>query len=228
MSTSAEVMQQLEAWGSEQFRKTFARHGIKDAMFGVSYANLGALKKKIKKDHALAVDLWQTGNHDARTFALMVADPAQADAALLESWAHDLNCYPLSDALAGFVSQTPDAVKIAENWIERDNEWVESAGWATLGNLAYHSETLPDSYFEAYLPRIERDIHTVKNRVRHEMNMLVIAIGGRNERLARIASAVAKRIGRVVVDHGKTDCKTPEMIPYIQKIIDRKNKKQKG
>src|SRR5512138_1789984 len=169
MATSGEVMQQLEGWGSEQTRKTYGRHGVKDAMFGVSFANLGALKKKIKQDHALALDLWATGNHDARIFALMIADPARADAALIERWAGDLNNYVLSDALASFASRTPDAKAIAEDFIERDNEWVESVGWAILGNLALHDESLPDSYFETYLPRIERDIHTVKNRVRHEL-----------------------------------------------------------
>jgi 3-methyladenine DNA glycosylase AlkD len=52
-------------------------------MFGVSYAALGKLKKQIKQEHALAEALWETGNHDARVLATMVADPRKADAALL-------------------------------------------------------------------------------------------------------------------------------------------------
>ena len=38
-------------------------------MFGVSYAALGKLKRKIKVDHELAEKLWATGNHDARIAA---------------------------------------------------------------------------------------------------------------------------------------------------------------
>ena len=43
-----EVMSELEALGTAQNRKVYARHGIRDEMFGVSYANLGKMVKKLK------------------------------------------------------------------------------------------------------------------------------------------------------------------------------------
>lgn len=224
MATSGEVMQQLEAWGTEQNRKTYTRHGASPPMFGVSFANMGTLKKKIKVDHALALDLWKTGNHDARILALMIADPAQTDLAQLETWMKDIDNYVLSDALAAYIATTPIARQVAEDWIERDGEWVEATGWVILGSLAHRDADMPDSYYEAYLPRIEREIHSAKNRVRHSMNGAVIAIGGRNTATADKAIAAAQRIGKVVVDHGQTDCKTPEAVGYIQKILARKNK----
>ena len=52
--TLAEAMKQLEAQGTAQNRKIYARHGVKGEMFGVSSANLYALQKKIKVDHRLA------------------------------------------------------------------------------------------------------------------------------------------------------------------------------
>lgn len=57
---------------------------------------LRQLNKKIKKDHALAQQLWATGNHDARVFATMIADPEQADDALLEAWVNDLGNYVIA------------------------------------------------------------------------------------------------------------------------------------
>src|SRR5690606_9859111 len=96
-----EVMAQLEALGTEQNRKTYARHGVKSAMFGVSYANLDKLKKKIKVDHPLAEALWATGNHDARVLATKIADPQQPDLAHLQAWAHDLDSYVICDAFSG-------------------------------------------------------------------------------------------------------------------------------
>ncbi|MFY8052278.1 MAG: DNA alkylation repair protein, partial [Armatimonadaceae bacterium] len=70
----AEVLAQLEAAGSEQTRKTYARHGIRGECFGVSYAVLGQLRKKIKVDDSLALELWASGIHDARILACMVMD----------------------------------------------------------------------------------------------------------------------------------------------------------
>ncbi|AIK38509.1 hypothetical protein BG07_4909 [Bacillus pseudomycoides] len=46
-----EVMHQLEECGTEQNRKTYKNHGAKEPLFGVSFANLKQLKKKIKKEN---------------------------------------------------------------------------------------------------------------------------------------------------------------------------------
>ena len=71
-----QTMAELKKCGSAQTRKTYARHGVKGEIFGVSYADHGKLKKKIGVDHDLAVQLWATGNHaqtGARSTAQFVA-----------------------------------------------------------------------------------------------------------------------------------------------------------
>src|SRR3972149_5604630 len=103
MSTTADVLAKLESLGTEQNRKVYRRHGVKGELYGISYANLTALKKRVKTNHNIACDLWKTGNHDARVFAMMIADPKRADAALLEQWVRDLDNYMLTDALSGYV-----------------------------------------------------------------------------------------------------------------------------
>src|SRR3712207_8808706 len=80
------AMARLEALGTEQNRKTYARHGATENVFGVSYADLGKLQKEIKVDHELARDLWATGNHDARILATKVADPAALTAKDADAW----------------------------------------------------------------------------------------------------------------------------------------------
>ena len=52
--TYADVMAQLKAAGSAQTRKTYARHGVEGEMFGVSYATLKAMDKKVADDTELA------------------------------------------------------------------------------------------------------------------------------------------------------------------------------
>ncbi len=54
-----EVLQELKALGTEQNRKVYRRHGVGENLHGVSFANLGKLKKKIKIDHELAERLWE-------------------------------------------------------------------------------------------------------------------------------------------------------------------------
>ena len=220
--TADEVLAELESMGTAQNRKVYRRHGVGGEMYGVSYANQGKLKKRIKVDHALAEALWASGNHDARVLATMVADPSRIASSQLDAWALDLDNYVLTDAFASLAAQTPFVRAKFEKWGRSKNEWIGQAGWLMLCTLARSDGELPDDFFEAQLAAIEDQIHGRKNRVRYAMNSALTNIGGRNPALKRKAIAAAKRIGKVDVDHGETGCKTPDAAPYIEKIWARK------
>ncbi len=219
------ILTEMERLGTEQARKTYKRHGVGDNVYGVSYSDLGKFQKKLKINHDIALDLWASGIHDAQILALLIADPHKADSTTLDKWVQTLNNYVITDAFGAYVAKTPLAWQKAEAWIQADHEWIAAAGWDILGSLASNDTTLPDSYFEPYLAIIERDLHNAKNRTRHSMNNALIAIGARNPTLQPNAVATAKRIGKVKVDHGLTNCKTPDAISYMQKVIDHKTKK---
>ena len=220
--TKNEVVARLKTAGTAQNRKVYRRHGVLGDKYGVSYAELGKFTKQIKTDHDLAVQLWDTGNHDARILATMIADPAKMKAALLDSWSRDLDSYPLTDAFVVLVSKTDFAPKKMEKWAPAKSEWIAQAGWALLSHLAVKHTDLPDSFFLEHLETIEREIHSRKNRVRHSMNGALIAIGLRNPNLDQRALAAAAGIGKVEVDHGETNCKTPDAAAYITKARKRK------
>jgi 3-methyladenine DNA glycosylase AlkD len=223
MINTQDVMGLLEAAGSAQTRKIYARHGARGPMFGVSYAVFEKLRKQIKINHEIALGLWASGNHDARTLAMMIADPKQADNAMLEAWVGALDDYGSCDALSKYVAKTHLAREKAEQWITSDSEWISTTGWDLIGLLALQDKTLADAYFLPHIDTIEQHIHTRKNRTRYAMNSALIAIGGRGAGLSERALAAAAAIGTVEVDHGETNCKTPVASEYIQKMLQRKN-----
>jgi 3-methyladenine DNA glycosylase AlkD len=217
-----EALDTLRSLGTEQARKTYRRHGAAEDVYGVSFAELGKLKKKIKVDHALAEGLWASGNHDARMLAAMVADPARLDQKTLDAWAAGLRNYVESDGLSDIAARAPQARETMARWMASDREWVAAAGWRVLANLARMEDGLPDEDCERFLSIIERDIKSSPNRVRHEMNSAVIAIGAYHPALTAKALAAAARIGKVEVDHGDTGCKTADAAAYIKKTLERK------
>ncbi|TDJ79552.1 MAG: DNA alkylation repair protein [Planctomycetota bacterium] len=211
------VLKQLAALGTAQNRKVYGRHGVQDTMYGVSYADLGKLKKAIQVDHALAESLWKSGNHDARVLASMIADPARMTGAKLEEWVAQCENYILADAVSGVASKSAHAEQKMKKWTKARGEWIASIGWNVLTSLAMTENDLTDDFFEEYLGRIENGIHSARNRTRYAMNNALIAIGVRCAKLEKLAIATAKRIGKVEVDHGETSCKTPDAAPYIKK-----------
>jgi 3-methyladenine DNA glycosylase AlkD len=214
----AEVMAELEAAGSAQTRKTYARHGVTEPMFGVSFATLKALMKRIDVDHELAMALWDTGNFDARNLAVKVLDPLRMSAADLDRWAEGasqaLGC---GEYAASLPAEGQSGVAKAREWLASANPSHVRAGWSLAGALALRDEDSSDGWFLELLGQIERDIHTAPNAVRSAMNRTMISIGCRNPSLRSAALATAGRVGVVDVDHGDTACETPDAAASIEK-----------
>ncbi|MDX2473418.1 MAG: DNA alkylation repair protein [Candidatus Krumholzibacteria bacterium] len=227
--TLAQTLAALKKEGTDQNRKVYGHHGVTGAMYGVSYAALKKLKKSIGTDHALACGLWQTGNHDARILACMVADPAAMSARDLDTWLREIDNYVLCDAFAELVARSGQGLRKFEIWKKRKSEFASTAGWNALSSAATYEDgaALSQEFVLAQIAHIEAHIHDQPNRTRHSMNQALICLGAINGTLAKQAKAAAKRIGRVQVDHGQTSCKTPDAGPYIDKVLAHRAGKAK-
>jgi hypothetical protein len=127
----------------------------------------------------------------------------------------------LVDYVAKVVARSPLALPCMSSWVGSDDEWIGRGGWSVMSVLATEHPEVPDASFTPYLAVIERKIDAAKNRTREAMNTALIAIGGRSDALATSATAAAKRIGAVEVDHGDTACETPDAVSYIKKMRAR-------
>lgn len=226
-SVCEETLAQLEELGTPQNRKVYPRHGVKGPLFGVSYANLRSLAKRLAPDPRLAFELWSSGNHDARVLATMVDDPSRISERTLRERLADVDDYVLADALASLIGRSALRDKLAGDWTaDPEDEWTGTVGWSLVAAQALDAERCPsDEYFMERLSYIERHIANAANRVRHSMNGALIAIGCRSREMRKAAEGVSSRIGKVEVDHGETSCKTPEAIPYLARVWRRKTKR---
>jgi 3-methyladenine DNA glycosylase AlkD len=113
--------------------------------------------------------------------------------------------------------------ELALEWIESDEEFIASAGWATLASLVgiKPDNELDLDLLDQLLDRVEKNIHESQNRVRYSMNGFVISVGTYVKALTDKALLVGEKIGKVHVDMGGTACKVPLAKDYIQKVIDK-------
>jgi 3-methyladenine DNA glycosylase AlkD len=218
---AAAALGALEKAGTEQNRKVLRKHGYPEPMFGVSFAILRTMAKQIGAEQALAEDLWASGNTDARLLAAMIADPEALTRDVADRWVAEARCAVLVDEVARVVARSPLALPCMSSWVGSDDEWIGRGGWSVMSVLATDHPEVPDASFTPYLAVIERRIEAAKNRTREKMNGALIAIGGRSDALAAPATAAAKRIGAVEVDHGDTACETPDAVSYIAKMRAR-------
>ncbi len=215
-----QAMAELEAKGSAATKKTFLRHGAKEPFFGVKVADLKVIQKKLKGDQALALELYATGNGDAQYLAGLVVDGRKMTARQVQAWADTAAWEMIANTIVPWVaSEHPDGLALALQWIDSPKENIAATGWRTLGALAavVPDEQLPMKQFSALLDRVAKTLKASPDGVRYAMNLFVIMCGTYLAALGDQAIATARKLGRVEVDMGDTECKVPDAESYIVK-----------
>jgi len=214
------MMQQLRKLGTAQNVKVYRRHGCGENVYGVSFAHLKRLARQLGLDHELAAELWSTENSDARSLAMMIADPDQLTASQADAWCRSVTYHLHAGELAGVVARSNLARSKRRIWCRRRAEMVRTAGYALVGAmLKSDPETLTLNECREVLESVANEVHASPNRARHTMVQAVIAIAAARPELADEAIAIGERIGTVHVDHGETSCQTPQIVPSIRKIL---------
>lgn len=230
--TAEDIMQQLAELGNQSVKNIYLNHGAKEPFFGVKVGDLKPIQKKIKKNHALAKELYSTGNSDAMYLAGLIADEKAMTKADLQDWVNNAVWYMHSEYTVAWVAAESNyGFELAKEWILSDTESIASAGWATLASLVGYKpdNELDLDFLSEQLDHVQQTIHTSSNRVRYTMNNFVIAVGASVPALTQRAKTVAQEIGKVQVNMGNTSCKVPDAYTYIEKVekMQRLGKKKK-
>jgi 3-methyladenine DNA glycosylase AlkD len=230
--TAAEVMADLKKNGSESIKKIFVKHGAREPFFGVKVEHLKTIQKKIKRDKALSLKLYATGNSDAMYLAGLISDPMAMTKAELNSWVKGAYWYMLSCFTVPWAaSESRYGRELSLKWMKDKNEQTASAGWCTYASLVAikPDEELDLDEITGLLGTVEKTIHTSQNRVKYCMNNFMIAVGTYVQPLLALAKKTAVAIGVPDVDMGDTSCKINDATAYIAKVeaMGRVGKKRK-
>ncbi len=215
------IMKELEKLGTEQTRKTFRNHGAQGDLFGVKIGDMKKLVKPLRGEQALAIELWETNNSDAMYLASMIADGQRMTSSQLNHWAKTAWWYMLSEhAVPVVAAENALATNIAMKWLKSRQESIVACGWATYSLVVAvrDDETLDLDEIQNLLRVAESSVHKAPNRVRNGMNHFVISVGCYVKPLLASAKSTAKKIGKVEVDVGQTNCKIPLASDYIAKV----------
>lgn len=193
---SEEVLAWLERRGTGRTIDGMVRYGIQaKRAFGVPMGTLLSLSKRLGKDHALSVALWESGWYEARLLAALVGDPQRVTRRQMNAWAAgfenwgdcDTVCFKLFD-------RTPFAWAAAPQWAASPREFVKRGGFVLMACLAAHDKAAPDKSFLAFLPIIEKGARDERNFVKKGVSWALRMIGRRSRALNAAALKVARRL----------------------------------
>ncbi|CAG1018241.1 hypothetical protein BURC_02992 [Burkholderiaceae bacterium] len=176
-----------------------ARFGMAvDRRLGVSVPALRRIGKQLGRDHALAMELWDTGIPDAQILASLVAEPQRFNARQMDAWAKSMRSWDVCDgACLNAFADSPLAWDKVAAWTGQRDEFVRRAGFALLAVLAVHDKEAPDSRFVDALRLIEAAAGDERNFVKKAVNWALRGIGKRNAALNAAAIACAERLQQI-------------------------------
>ncbi|MEG0440282.1 MAG: DNA alkylation repair protein [Solibacillus sp.] len=218
------VMQELEALGKERSKKMYQSNGACEPLFGVATGAMKPIAKPLKKNQALAEELYATGNYDAMYFAGVIADAKAMTKDDFERWIDGAYFYMLSDyVVAVTLAESDLAQVIADEWIASGEELKMSAGWSCycwlLGNRKDHE--FSEQKLLGLLETVQNKIHNAPERTKSAMNNFLYTTGVSYLPLHEKALEIAQAVGPVEIK--KVDKKSSFVNAYesIQKEIDR-------
>jgi len=109
------------------------------------------LERRIGRDHELALELWDTGVHDARILAGMIDVPEQVTSKQMDRWVRDFDNWDVCDGTCChlFVFAEP-AWKKAIEWSGRNEEFIKRAGFALMAILLIETRRPRTQSFRGY------------------------------------------------------------------------------
>jgi 3-methyladenine DNA glycosylase AlkD len=191
-----EILSYLEKKGSADARAGMSRFGINaDNAFGIRIPVLRDLAKQYKKDHALALELWASGYHEARILASMVDDPKLCTEKQMEEWVVEFDSWDLCDQTCfGLFARTAYGWKKTFEWPHREEEFVRRAGFALMAAFTLCKTRVSDEDLLTFLPLIEKYSADERNFVRKAVNWALRQVGKRNHNLNSHAIVLAEKL----------------------------------
>ena len=98
MTAAEELLAWLEENRNEKNIEGMARFGIRtDRAVGVPLPLLRAAAKPYRRRHETAMALWESGVHEARILAGLIADPARFGPEDMDAWSAEFDSWDLCD-----------------------------------------------------------------------------------------------------------------------------------
>jgi len=216
-----EILAQLKSLGDEGRRAFNTKAGAPNNQFGVKLGDLRVIAKKIKSDHQLALDLWETGNVEAQLLATLIIKPRSLSAGELDKMTRSTTCAQVADWLNAYVvAQHPEKEALREKWMTTKDRWALRAGW----NLTASRVNKGDAGgldLASLLDRIEKEMPKAMPEVQWTMNNTLAAIGIHHAKLRKRAIALGEKIGLYRDWPVSKGCIIPFVPVWVEAMVKR-------
>ncbi len=219
--TVKEVFSQLKALSNEKMVALNTKNGASAGnQFGVKLGDIRNISKKIKSNHKLGLELWETKNIDARLLAILILKPKELSVKELDKMVKSLDFPQVSDWFNAYILKDhPDKELLREEWMNSNNVWAARSGWSlTAGKIAKDVEGLN---LEKLLDQLEKEMPVAAPEVQWTMNTALAYIGIYHPKHRDRAIKIAEKLGIYRDYPVSKGCTSPFAPIWINEMVRR-------
>jgi 3-methyladenine DNA glycosylase AlkD len=228
MMAVKEILIQLKSLSDEKMLKHNIRMGATEKnCFGVKMGDIRKIAAKIKADHALGLELWKTGNIDARQLAVLIMDPKLLSAKELETLVRSIDFSWLADWFNSYILKDhPEKEKLRVDWMKSDDKWLLRSAWSlTAGRIAKGAEGID---LAKMLDRIEKEMPEASPETQWTMNAALANIGIHHPAHRKRAIEIGNKLGIYKDYPVSKGCTSPFAPIWINEMVNRQTKDKKA
>lgn len=215
-----EIFAKFGQLSNEKMIAQHAKNGVLDNLFGVKMGDIRSIANKIKTDHDLALQLWQTGNLDARLLACLIFNPKALSIDEMDDLVKSINLPWLADWFNSYVlKEYPDKEILREKWLDSANKWAARSAWSlTAGRVSRNSEGLN---LAEILSKIEVEMPAAAPEKQWTMNTALAQIGINFPEHRKRALEIGERLGIYRDFPVSKGCTSPFAPVWINEMVSR-------
>ncbi len=218
--TLKETLEQLKSLSDEKTRAYNIKNGVGENQYGVKLGDLRKVAKKIKTNHGLAIELWETENFDAQMLAMLLIKPDELKAVELDAMVRSVKYTRVADWLNSYVVKLhPDNETLRRKWMKDANPMAARAGWNLTSQRVVKNPEMVD--IPALLDRIESELAAAAPEAQWTMNFCLAEIGINHSGYRQRAIDIGEKLG-VYRDYPVSKgCTSPFAPIWIKEIVSR-------
>lgn len=218
--TLKETLAQLEKLGSDKIRKQNTNRGAGKNQYGAKMGDIRKLATKIKTDHALAMELWDTENVDARFLAILILDQKKLSTDDIKRMVQSEKFTAVTDWFYSYVIKTyPDTEPLRTEWMQSRDTMLHRVGWSLTSGCVSRKPDLVD--IPGLLDRIESEMPAAAPEVQWTMNSCLANIGIRFPEYRKRAIDIGEKLGILRDYPVSPGCTSPFAPIWINEMVKR-------